>query len=122
MSGGGTMTGALAGGSKAWRRSPAPFGRRLVEIIAVEPLGAYTLLWAADPGGPSPAPGQFAMIAAASGWGGGAGERPYLPRAFSIARSLQSGERAFLVEDVGPGTARLAALAPGEGLWMLGPL
>ena len=31
-------------------------------------------------------PGQFAMLAAAERWGGGEDERPYLARAFSIAR------------------------------------
>jgi dihydroorotate dehydrogenase electron transfer subunit len=104
----------------------APFGRRLLRVTRNERLGAYRVLWALDQDpptpGPAPAPGQFAMIAAAEGWGGGVDERPYLPRAFSIARRLESGECAFLVEDVGPGTARLAELEAGEGLWLLGPL
>jgi dihydroorotate dehydrogenase electron transfer subunit len=100
----------------------APFGRRLLRVTRNESLGAYRLLWALDEGGPISAPGQFAMIAAAERWGGGADERPYLPRAFSIARVSGQGESAFLVEDVGPGTARLAELTAGEGLWLLGPL
>ncbi len=40
------------------------------------------------------AAGQFAMLAAAERWGGGEDERPYLPRAFSIAR--QSRRRGAL--------------------------
>jgi NAD(P)H-flavin reductase len=87
----------------------------------MDELGAYRVLRVADPDGPEPAPGQFAMIAAAERWGGGDGERPYLPRAFSIARR-QDGESHFLLEDVGPGTRRLCELRAGEGLWALGPL
>jgi dihydroorotate dehydrogenase electron transfer subunit len=66
-------------------------------------------------------PGQFAMIAAAHGWGGGEDERPYLARAFSIARR-RDGESQFLLEDVGPGTRRLCELRAGDGMWLLGPL
>lgn len=101
--------------------APAPFGRRLVEVAGSDELGAYRVLRVADPGGPRPQPGQFAMIAAAERWGGGEDERPYLPRAFSVAR-FQDGEAHFLLEDVGPGSARLCELAPGEPMWMLGPL
>ncbi len=101
--------------------SEAPFGRRLLTVTGIEELGAYRVLRVADPDGPEPAPGQFAMIAAAERWGGGDGERPYLPRAFSIARR-QDGESHFLLEDVGPGTRRLCELRSGDGLWVLGPL
>lgn len=103
---------------------PAPFERRLLPVVANEPLGAYRLLWVLDdqdPPAPAPRAGQFAMIAAAQGWGAGIDERPFLPRAFSIARCEQR-RCAFLIEDVGPGTARLCALRPGEDLWVLGPL
>jgi NAD(P)H-flavin reductase len=61
------------------------------------------------------------MIAATERWGGGEEERPYLARAFSIARR-RVGESQFLLEDVGPGTRRLCELREGEGLWALGPL
>ncbi len=54
--------------------------------------------------------------------GGGADERPHLPRAFSYARVTAEGEAHFLLEDVGPGTHRLCELRPGEGVWLLGPL
>jgi NAD(P)H-flavin reductase len=61
------------------------------------------------------------MIAAAERWGGGEDERPYLPRAFSVARR-RIGESHFLLEDVGPGTNRLCELREGDGVWALGPL
>jgi NAD(P)H-flavin reductase len=61
------------------------------------------------------------MLTAAVGWGGGADERPFLPRAFSLLRA-RPGELEFMLEDVGPGTARLAALGAGDALHVLGPL
>jgi NAD(P)H-flavin reductase len=62
------------------------------------------------------------MLAAAERWGGGEDERPFLPRAFSVMRRHEDGTLDFMLEDVGPGTARLAELRPGDGLWLLGPL
>jgi dihydroorotate dehydrogenase electron transfer subunit len=113
-------------------RPTAPFGRRLLRVTGNEELGAYRLLRAAAGGeraGQSPgeaewapAPGQFAMLAAAERWGGGEDERPHLPRAFSYARATLSGEAHFLLEDVGPGTRRLCELRTGDPLWLLGPL
>jgi dihydroorotate dehydrogenase electron transfer subunit len=102
-------------------RKPAPLGRRLLTVTENESLGAYRILKAADPNGPEPEAGQFAMLATAERWGAGEDERPYLPRAFSYAR-FQDGEAHFLLEDVGPGTRRLCELREGEGLWLLGPL
>lgn len=102
-------------------RTLAPLGRRLLTVTANEPLGAYRVLRAADPLGPRPSAGQFAMLASAERWGAGAEERPYLPRAFSYAR-WHDGEAHFLLEDVGPGTHRLCELRAGDGLWLLGPL
>lgn len=104
-----------------WSVAPAPLERRLLTVVGVERLGAYRVLRVADVETPEPRPGQFAMIAAAERWGGGEEERPYLARAFSIARR-RVGESQFLLEDVGPGTRRLCELAEGEGLWALGPL
>jgi dihydroorotate dehydrogenase electron transfer subunit len=103
------------------RRTLAPFGRRLLTVTAVEQLGVYRVLRVADPDGPAPDPGQFAMLATAERWGAGADERPYLPRAFSVAR-WRAGEAQFLLEDVGPGTNRLCELRAGDRLWCLGPL
>jgi NAD(P)H-flavin reductase len=107
-------------------RTLAPPERRTLEVVGCETLGAYSLLWALERQGPSdPRPGQFYMLAAAERWGGGASERPYLPRAFSYARAEQDSDGtrlAFLLEDVGPGTERLAELKAGEGLALVGPL
>lgn len=108
-------------------RTLAPPERRVAEVIGVRRLGAYTLISATDSDGPAdPCPGQFYMLATAAGWGGGCGERPYLPRAFSFARSRAGAgggtELDFLLEDVGPGTHRLGLLREGEALELVGPL
>jgi dihydroorotate dehydrogenase electron transfer subunit len=105
----------------------APFGRRAARITGRELHGAYVVLCCADPGGPAPAPGQFYMLAAAERWGGGEGERPFLPRAFSVLRARARPapgrlELQFLIEDVGPGTNRLCELAPSDELGLVGPL
>jgi NAD(P)H-flavin reductase len=108
------------------KRTTAPLGRRAVCVTAHERCGAYSVLTAADPDGPLPDPGQFYMLAAARRWGGGEGERPFLPRAFSVMRAGRTdGHPAhlqFLLEDVGPGTNRLCELVPGDELLILGPL
>jgi dihydroorotate dehydrogenase electron transfer subunit len=103
-------------------RTLAPLGRRLSEVVARERHGAYVVLSCDDPDGPAPDPGQFSMLAAAERWGGGEDERPFLPRAFSVLRRHDDGTLDFMLEDVGPGTRRLAELRPGDGLWLLGPL
>jgi dihydroorotate dehydrogenase electron transfer subunit len=104
-------------------RVQAPFGARATRLVATERHGAYTVLRCADPGGPRPQGGQFYMLRAATRWGGGADERPYLPRAFSVLRApAQTDELHFLIEDVGPGTARLSELGPGDDLLIVGPL
>jgi NAD(P)H-flavin reductase len=93
----------------------------LLRVTKNERLGAYNLIWVADPGGPSdPRPGQFYMLAAEKEWGGPDG-RPYLPRAFSFARANEAA-LAFLLDDIGPGTARLAELERDDGIWVTGPL
>jgi len=99
----------------------APFTRRRLAVTGMDELGAYRVLRVADPDAPEPDPGQFAMLAAAERWGGGDEERPYLPRAFSIARRV-GAESHFLLEDVGPGSRRLCELQAGERVWLLGPL
>jgi dihydroorotate dehydrogenase electron transfer subunit len=102
-------------------RVHAPLGRRSRGVTANDAVGAYRVLRVADAGGPEPWPGQFYMLAAVEGWGAGADERPFLPRAFSHLRSVH-GELHFMLEDVGPGTERLCALRPGDAVWLLGPL
>jgi dihydroorotate dehydrogenase electron transfer subunit len=102
----------------------APPGRRLCQIVENRSAGDYRIFSAVDPAGPEPRAGQFYMLAAADGWGQRAG-RPYLPRAFSVAEATatEAGVRLdFLVEDVGPGTERLASIRSGDGLWVTGPL
>jgi dihydroorotate dehydrogenase electron transfer subunit len=110
-------------------RTLAPPGRRVAAVTENRAIGAYRLFSAEDLDGPAdPRPGQFYMLAAAEGWGGGHDERPYLPRAFSYARARANvADRGgtvldFLLEAIGPGTERLAALAAGEGLLLVGPL
>jgi NAD(P)H-flavin reductase len=105
-------------------RVTAPFGRRSCEVTRNLASGGYRIFSAIDPVGPDPSAGQFYMLAAASGWGGGEG-RPYLARAFSVADAERQGEGVrldFLVQAVGPGTERLASLEAGERLWITGPL
>jgi len=103
-------------------RTLAPLGRRRLRVSGRRRLGAYVVLSVADPDGPAPDPGQFAMLAAAERWGGGADERPFLPRAFSVARRHGDGTLDFVLEDVGPGTERLGELDAGDAVWLLGPL
>lgn len=105
-------------------RREAPLGRRTLRVSAVAAIGAYVVLTAEDPDGPEPLPGQFYMLAAAERWGGGDGERPVLPRAFSVLRAHAGAPQRldFMLEAVGPGTARLCELAAGDGLHVLGPL
>lgn len=102
--------------------------RRSLTVLENQALGAYRLLRVADPDGRAPIAGQFAMLAAGHEWGSQWGEeagagrgRPYLARAFSVAR-FADGEAVYLLEDVGPGTRRLCALRAGEPVWCLGPL
>jgi NAD(P)H-flavin reductase len=84
-------------------------------------VGAYVIVGLADRDGPAPDPGQFYMLAAATGWGAGDDERPFLPRAFSCMGG-GDGTLWFMLEDVGPGTHRLAGLRKGEAVWVVGPL
>jgi NAD(P)H-flavin reductase len=90
-------------------------------VTAREEHGAYVVIRCHDPDGPAPRAGQFYMLTAAERWGGGAGERPFLPRAFSVLRA-DAGDLQFLIEDVGPGTRRLCELHPGDSLLLVGPL
>jgi dihydroorotate dehydrogenase electron transfer subunit len=103
-------------------RTLAPFGRRLCPVVAHAEYGAYDVISVLDAEGPAPDPGQFYMLATGERWGGGADERPFLPRAFSVLRRHEDGRLDFLFEDVGPGTRRLCELRAGDGVWLLGPL
>lgn len=101
----------------------APFERRTCEVTGVRTSGGYRIFTAIDPTGPDPAPGQFYMLTAA-GWGAANG-RPYLPRALAYAGAQRVRDGValdFLLEVVGPGTERLAALEEGERVHLTGPL
>ncbi|MGI9020162.1 MAG: dihydroorotate dehydrogenase electron transfer subunit [Solirubrobacterales bacterium] len=102
----------------------APPRRRSAAVVANRASGGYRIFSALDGEGPTPAAGQFYMLSAAGRWSGEEG-RPFLPRAFSVAAAepARDGVRLdFLVEAVGPGTRRLAALAEGDELLITGPL
>jgi NAD(P)H-flavin reductase len=103
----------------------APFGRRLCEVAANRDSGGYRVVSVIDREGPEPLAGQFYMLAAAEGWGARDG-RAFLPRAISVAETRPAaggGARLdFLLDDVGPGTERLCALAAHDAIWITGPL
>jgi NAD(P)H-flavin reductase len=114
----------LSGNGSSAVRVLAPFGRRALEVVDVHDSGGYKVFSLLDRDGPMPSAGQFYMLAAKERWAEQQ-ERPYLPRAFSVADAIaaEGGTRLdFLVDDVGPGTARLAGLKEGELVWANGPL
>jgi dihydroorotate dehydrogenase electron transfer subunit len=103
----------------------APFARRAAAVTGRDRYGAYVVLRCRDDAGPWPQAGQFYMLASATRWGGGEAERPFLPRAFSVLRAEADPggvELQFLIEDVGPGTKRLAELEAADELLLVGPL
>lgn len=105
-------------------RPVPPWGRRLCKVLDNRESGGYRLFSLLDLEGPEPAPGQFYMAACERHWESEA-ERPFLPRALSVAGvgPAKAGVRLdFLIEGVGPGTDRLCALGVGEGVWLNGPL
>jgi dihydroorotate dehydrogenase (NAD+) catalytic subunit len=102
----------------------APFGRRACEVTDNRASGGYRFFSLRDEYGPEPLPGQFYMLATERHWEQ-RGQRPFLPRAFSVADTDPAGEGIrldFLIEGIGPGTDRLCALEPGERVWVNGPL
>jgi dihydroorotate dehydrogenase electron transfer subunit len=115
----------------------APFGRRLCKVSESRDSGGYRIFSLLDPEGPEPEAGQFYMLSTENHWQ--QAERPFLPRALSVADaapaltspslalSASKGEVSgvrldFLIEGIGPGTDRLCELEPGEGVWVNGPL
>jgi dihydroorotate dehydrogenase electron transfer subunit len=81
-------------------------------VVAVEAIGPYVLLrvtrGSLDPG----IPGQFFMLEAPG---------RVLPRPMSLCLAPR-GELGFLLDPIGPGTRALAALEPGDGVHVFGPL
>jgi dihydroorotate dehydrogenase electron transfer subunit len=102
----------------------APLGRRLCEVVENRASGGYRLVSLLDGEGPEPLAGQFYMLATERHWEE-SGQRPFLPRALSVADTGTAGgdlRLDFLLEGVGPGTERLCGLEAGEGVWVTGPL
>jgi dihydroorotate dehydrogenase electron transfer subunit len=86
--------------------------REARRVVAVEAVGAYTLV-RLDRGGLDPgAPGQFFMVEAPG---------RLLPRPFSLCLAPQ-GELGFLVDAIGPGTRAIASVQPRDTLHLFGPL
>jgi dihydroorotate dehydrogenase electron transfer subunit len=86
--------------------------RELLSVVANERVGPYTLLRVARGGVEAGTPGQFFMLEAPG---------RLLPRPMSLCLAT-SGELAFLIDPIGPGTRALCALGPGDRLHVLGPL
>lgn len=112
------------GESRVLARPEAPFNRRLCEVVDNRLTGGYRIFTLEDPDGPAPVAGQFYMVATAPNWSGEEG-RPFLPRALSCAR-VQRGPGGrlrldFLIDVIGPGTTRFAALAAGDSCHLTGP-
>jgi dihydroorotate dehydrogenase electron transfer subunit len=86
--------------------------RERLAVVAAETIGPYTLLrlvrGAIEPG----TPGQFFMLEAPG---------RVLPRPMSLCQA-PSGELAFLLDPIGPGTRALCDLLPGDAINVLGPL
>ena len=76
------MTAPLAATSSV--ATTAPFGRRLCEVTENRASGGYRVFSLLDADGPEPLPGQFYMLATETRWEE-QGERPFLPRALSVA-------------------------------------
>jgi dihydroorotate dehydrogenase electron transfer subunit len=114
----------VTNGERSAERVVGPFGRRDLEVIDNHSSGGYRVFSLREGDGPMPRAGQFYMLAARSRWAE-SDARPLLPRAFSVADATRDdrGLRLdFLVEEVGPGTSRLASLEIGERVWVSGPL
>ncbi|MDP9277372.1 MAG: hypothetical protein M3O76_04080, partial [Actinomycetota bacterium] len=98
----------MSGNGSGADRVLAPFGRRALEVVDNRRSEGYRVFSLRDRDGPMPSAGQFYMLAARDRWAQ-RDERPFLPRAFSVADAVEAepGLRLdFLVDDVGPGTAR----------------
>ena len=86
--------------------------RELATVAGVEQVGPYTLLRVSRGDLYPGAPGQFFMLEAPG---------RVLPRPMSLCLA-PSGELAFLIDPIGPGTHAICALGRGDRLHILGPL
>lgn len=90
---------------------------RLHTVRRLRDLGADCAALEVDGPIPAVAPGQFYMLRTAERW------PVLLPRPFSLYDRAGDGSwGSFLVKAIGPGTRALAALRPGEGVHLTGPL
>jgi dihydroorotate dehydrogenase electron transfer subunit len=86
--------------------------RELLQVMGVEAVGPYSLV-RVERGGLEPGiPGQFFMLEAPG---------RILPRPMSLCLA-PTGELAFLVDAVGPGTRALCSLRRGDAIHVFGPL
>jgi dihydroorotate dehydrogenase electron transfer subunit len=86
--------------------------REALDVLAVEEVGAYSLLRVRRGSLDRGSPGQFFMLAA---------PKRVLPRPMSVC-AAPPGELWFLIDAIGPGTRALCALEPGDTMQALGPL
>jgi dihydroorotate dehydrogenase electron transfer subunit len=86
--------------------------REALRVVALEHVGAYSLLRVARGSLHPGIPGQFFMLAAP--------ER-VLPRPMSVC-AAPPDELWFLIDAIGPGTRALCSLAAGDTVQALGPL
>src|SRR5438094_6074600 len=86
--------------------------RERLSVVANEPVGPYTLLRVTCGGLDPGVPGQFFMLEAPG---------RLLPRPMSLCLAPRH-ELAFLIDEVGPGTAALCRLERGDTIQVLGPL
>jgi NAD(P)H-flavin reductase len=86
--------------------------RARLKVTATETLGPYTLLRLERGALEAGIPGQFFMLQAPG---------RLLPRPMSLCLAPR-GELAFLIDPIGPGTQALCSVAPGDELWVFGPL
>ena len=92
---------------------------RVATVVGNEVLGAYRLIAAEDLDGPAGlGPASSTCSRRRSGWGGGADERPYLPRAFVRAPGPESaGVRLeFRSRTSAPARSASPPSEAGEGL------
>ncbi len=86
--------------------------RDRLRVAGVEAIGAYTLVRLGRAGLEPGIPGQFFMLEAPG---------RLLPRPFSLCLA-PTGQLAFLIDPIGPGTRALAELERGEAIDVFGPL
>ena len=103
------------------RLSRAGLDRRRLTVTGNDEVGAYRVLRVADPDGPPPAAGQFAMLTAAQRWGGGRTSGRTC-RGPSRSRAGPTARPTTCSRTSGPGPSASARCAPATSCSVLGPL